>query len=66
MELFHYESQAPTPVDASSTQCTRRYLEACSLLFERGLLCHSKITSESSEVLENIEKGLFFPSGLTI
>ena len=26
-ELFHHGSQVPQPVDACSTQCTRRYLD---------------------------------------
>lgn len=47
-------------MDAPSCQCTRKYLEACNRLFERGLLCHSKIRDESSEVLTSIDEGYLF------
>lgn len=43
MELFHYISQTPTPVDAPSVNNTRKHLEGCNKIFERGLLCHTKI-----------------------
>ena len=47
-------------MDAPLSLCTRKYLEACNKLFERGLLCHSKIKDESSQVLMNIEEGYAF------
>ena len=58
--MFHYTSQTPTPVDVASTVCTRKYLEACNKLFERGLLCHTKIRDESSEVLASMDEGYTF------
>lgn len=61
MELFHHIlSQTPTPMDAQSVQSTRKYLEGCNRLFERGLLCHTKIRDENSEVLESIDEGYSF------
>lgn len=59
-ELFHYTSQNPSPADALSVQCTRKYLEACSKIFERGLLSHTKVTDESSDVLKSIDEGYLF------
>ena len=60
MELFHHTSQTPTPMDAQSVQSTRKYLEGCNRLFERGLLCHTKIRDENSEVLKSIDEGYSF------
>ena len=59
-ELFHYTNQVPAPADALSVQCTKKYLEACNKIFERGLLSHEKILSEDSEVLKNIDEGYAF------
>ena len=47
-------------MDALSVQSTRKYLEGCNKLFERGLLCHTKIKDESSEVLKSIDEGYLF------
>lgn len=47
-------------MDALSVQSTRKYLEGCNRLFERGLLCHTKIKDESSEVLTSIDEGYLF------
>ena len=60
MELFHYISQTRPPMDAPSSQCTRKYLEACNRLFKMELLCHTKIRDESSEVLTSINEGYLF------
>ena len=56
-ELYWYIHQNPLPPDASCVSETLKYLEACSQLFEKGFLSHSKITSMESEVLKNIDKG---------
>lgn len=37
-ELTHYISSAPERQDAQSADVTRKYLEACYYLFERGIL----------------------------
>ena len=37
---------------------TAKYLDACNLLFERGILSHSTITSNDSQVLKNMQRGL--------
>ena len=39
-------------------QATAKYLEACNLLFEQGILSHSTITSNDSQVLKNMQRGL--------
>ena len=36
------------------------FLEACNLLFERGLLSRQRVNSNSSQVLNNIRNGLKF------
>ncbi len=59
-ELFHHSSQVPPPEDAQSVGITRLYLEGCNQLFERGLVCHTKIRDNGSEVLKSIDKGYQF------
>ena len=39
---------------------TGEYLEACNLLFERGLLIHCRINNNNSPVLINIRKWMTF------
>ena len=56
-ELYRYIHQNLPPPDASSVSEILKYLEACSQLFEKGFLSHSKITSMNSEVLKNIDEG---------
>ena len=56
---FHYANQNP-PDDAFSVTSTRKYLEACSKLFENGFLCHKKTCSCDSEVLISIQDGFFY------
>ena len=36
------------------------FLEACNLLFERGLLSRQRVNCNSSQVLNNIRNGLKF------
>ena len=49
-ELYWYIHQNPLPPDASSVSEALKYLEACSQLFEKRFLSHSKITSTNSKV----------------
>ena len=56
-ELYAYVHQDPPPADAETTRETMKYLEACNNLFEKGFLCHEKITSLDSTVLQNISNG---------
>ncbi len=37
-ELMMYTTGDPVPVDAPLVKCTLKYLSACNLLFERGIL----------------------------
>ena len=57
MELYAYVHQDPPPADVETTRETMKYLEACNNLFEKGFLCHEKITSSDSTVLQNISNG---------
>ena len=43
-ELFHYVNQQTPPPDALQVQCTLKYLQACSKIFENGLLSHECVT----------------------
>ena len=62
-ELFWYVNQNPPPNDAAKAQETFAYLEACSFIFEQGLLSHDQIKSLDSKVLQNITKGYDYFSG---
>ena len=62
-EFFWYVNQYPPPDDASEVQETLAYLEACSLIFERGFLSHGRIRNLDSEILQNIAKGYDYFSG---
>ena len=57
MELYAYTHQSPLPTDAAATIETHQYLEACNQMFEKGFLCHHKICSLDSTVLQNISDG---------
>ena len=59
-ELHTYISSDPKPADVKETECTLRYLEACNLLFEKGLLSHDKVSSRERQVLRNIKAGYDF------
>lgn len=39
---------------------TAEFLEACNLIFEKGMLSHRRINNANSPVLENIKKGIEF------
>ena len=59
-ELYSYISSDPKPPDLKQTECTLKYLEACNLLFENGLLSHNKVSSKERQVLLNIKEGYNF------
>jgi len=56
-ELYSYTHQEPPPPNVATTIEAHKYLEACSLMFEKGFLCHDKICSMNSTVLQNIFQG---------
>lgn len=63
-ELFQYVKQQPLPVDAAQVECTLKYLEACSKIFENGLLSHNRVIDTNSNILKNIREGYdFFVAG---
>jgi hypothetical protein len=37
-----------------------KYFTACSLLFERGLLSHDRVSAKESKVLDYVRKGFIF------
>jgi len=59
-ELHWYINQDPPPSDAGTAMETLEYLEACSLLFERGFLSHDRVRDTNAEVLCNINKGFCY------
>lgn len=61
-ELYSHLNQDTPPPDAPSVNCTFRYLTACNFMFEKGFLSHSKVSSQETEVLSNIQKGFSFYS----
>lgn len=50
----------PPPGDASEIEMTGNYLEACHLIFEKGILSHMTVTPRYQRVVQNIEKGFQF------
>jgi len=40
METFHYVKRQPPPADSAQVECTMKYLEAGSKVFENGLSSH--------------------------
>ena len=54
-EIFSHISTISPPVDCDSARYTLKYLESCSLIFEKGLLSHERIKSTDSKVFENIQ-----------
>ena len=43
-----------------SRLATAKYLEACSLIFEQGILSHSIIDRDNQVVLDNMKKGFSY------
>lgn len=50
----------PPPADASEIEMTGNYLEACHLIFEKGIPSHMTVTPRYQRVVQNIEKGFQF------
>lgn len=65
-ELYSHIHQDPPPADVDATVETHKFLEACSLLFEKGFLSHEKVSSMDSTVLQSISSGYqYFTSWLS-
>lgn len=58
--LKGYSETEPPPPDAAMVMKTAEYLEACNLIFERGILSKKIIRSMDSPVISNIKKGFQF------
>ena len=59
-EIFSHTKAVPPPADVDSARCTLRYLESCSLIFEKGLLSHERIMTVDSKIIENVQAGFEF------
>ena len=55
-----YATRDVVPTDAPLVKCTLKYLSACNLLFEQGILSHGKVTVKDKTILENMNKGKNF------
>ena len=58
--LQEHARKAPQPADAALAEMTANYLQACHLIFEKGILSHLTITERYQQVLENNKKGFSF------
>ena len=58
--LRGYSESQPTPPDATSVTITANYLEACNLIFERGILSRQRVKGMNSPVIENMKDGFQF------
>ena len=58
--LQEHARKAPQPADAALVEMTANYLQACHLIFEKGILSHLTIAERYQQVLENIKKGFSF------
>ena len=58
--LKGYAQTQPHPPDATMVMKTAEYLEACNLIFERGILSKKIIRSMDSPVICNIKRGFQF------
>jgi len=56
--LQEHANGQPPPADASAVRETAKFLHACNLIFEKGILSHAFVTSvENSAVIKNIKRG---------
>lgn len=58
--LRGFSESEPRPPDAASVNLTADYLDACNLIFERGILSRRMVQGVNSPVLENIKDGFQF------
>lgn len=58
--LQEHARKIPLPADASMVEMTSNFLEACHLIFEKGILSHMAVSPKYQRVLENIEEGFSF------
>ena len=58
--LKGYSETEPQPPDGTMVMKTAEYLEACNLIFEKGILSKKIIRSMDSPVICNIKKGFLF------
>ena len=58
--LQEHARKIPLPADASMVEMTSNFLEACHLIFEKGILSHMRISPKCQRVLENIKEGFSF------
>ena len=58
--LQEHSRKIPPPADASEVEMTSNYLEACHLIFEKGILSHMSVSPRYQRVIQNIEKGFIF------
>lgn len=63
--LRGFSESEPPPPDAASVKLTADYLDACNLIFERGILSRKMIKGVNSPVLENIKLKMASSSLLT-
>ncbi len=60
-ELTHYISSAPDTQNAQSADATRKYLEACYYLFERGILNNDiSLHKPDGFIIQQMERGQKF------
>lgn len=55
-----YELAETCDYGKQSHIATAEYLEACNLLFEQGILSHSIVDNENSQVLKNMKQGFSY------
>ena len=53
-------NQQPPLADAPQVELTLKYLEACSKIFEKGLLSHDRVTDTNCAILKSIREGYDF------
>ena len=55
--LTERASKQPPPADAAAVSETAKFLHACNLTFEKGILSHAFVRSVDSKVLTNVKNG---------